>query len=143
MGKMMQDTTARKEWNKFAEDCLGYISLVLLLASSIPLAIWFFLTLGIFSGFSFPNTLAGVLLTLFWILFVPVYLSLSIYVSISVKTKRKLMILAPALNLPLVIFIIYSVIATSDLESYMWVGVAYLTLWGLLCLVFAWFWKTS
>lgn len=139
----MSDTNARKEWNKFAEDCPGYISLVLLLASSIPLAIWFFLMLGIFSGFSLPNTLAGVFLALFWILFVPVYLSLSLYVSISVKTKRKLMVLAPALNLPLVIFIIYSVIATDGFESYLWGCVAYLTLWSLLCLAYAWFWKTS
>jgi hypothetical protein len=144
MGKMMPDTNARKEWNKFAEDCLGYISLVLLLASSIPLFIWFFLMLGSLSGgYILPRTLGEVFLTLFWILFVPVYLSLSLYVSISVKTKRKLMVLAPALNLPLVIFIIYSVIATGGLESYTWICVAYLTLWSLLCLAYAWFWKTS
>jgi uncharacterized membrane protein YadS len=144
MEKMMPDTNARKESNKFAEDCLGYISAVMLLASSIPLFIWFFLMLGSLSGgYSLPRTLGEVFLTLFSMLFVPVYLSLSLYVSISVKTKRKLMVLAPALNLPLVIFIIYSVIASGGFESYLWVCVAYLTLWSLLCLAYAWFWKTS
>jgi hypothetical protein len=143
MGKMMPDTNARKESNKFAQDLLGYVSGLMLLASSIPLFIWFFLILGIFSGFSAPRSPGELLLTLFWLLFVPVYLSLSLYVSLSVKTRRKLTILGPALNLPLVIFIIYSVIATGGFESYLWVCVAYLTLWSLLCLAYAWFWKTS
>ena len=85
----MPDTNARKESNKFAEDCLGYISAVMLLASSIPLFIWFFLMLGSLSGgYSLPRTLGEVFLTLFSMLFVPIYLSLSLYVSLSVKTKR-------------------------------------------------------
>lgn len=120
---------------KFEEFIISCSRALLLWASIFGLIGWVYLILAMNAYFGPPRNAEEVFVTFFPL----VYLALTIYGCLKVKTRRKLIVLGISLNLPLAGFLTYLFIKEGELAPIFRIPLAFIAVWALLCLGYAWF----